>query len=218
MMQEIKDKHDEGGVFFSPAHDTPMPPPTKKKGCFFIYGCSCGCFALILLLGGPAPLLPFFFPALFTTSGEHLPIAESYSPEATDYSFHNTFMHQVCEFNISEQAFLEMCRERKWPPIAVESLPELPPFDWQSPRPWINYEREVPQTVPRYIYPKPGHEHCDPWNFDTCGIDPTGKTDESCFRSVTRGYYYEYRVDNGGGTVMLYDSENGRCYIHSNHH
>lgn len=193
------------------------PYSTTKKP-FINVGCCCSCVVLLpfLLVGGM--FLPFFFSGLFISSGEHLPRADFYSPDTTDYSFYNTYMHQVLEFSISEQAFLEMCREKKWAPIPVESLAELPPFDRDQSYPLINSERNVPQTVPRYVYPRPEHERCGSLSYGDCRVDPTGKTDESCFRSVTHGYYYEYRVRNGGGTVMLYDAENGRCYIHSNHH
>ncbi|MGL6194172.1 MAG: hypothetical protein ACRC2T_05055 [Thermoguttaceae bacterium] len=83
--------------------------PQKKKtnsGCCLPFGCGCGCLLLLLIgLGGPAPLIPFFFPTLFTSSGEHLPRVEQFSPEATNYSFYNTFLNRVCEFDISEDGF-----------------------------------------------------------------------------------------------------------------
>jgi hypothetical protein len=63
----------------------------KKPGWFAWFGaqfCCCGCFVLLLGLGGPAPLIPFFFPALFISSEENLPTAEHLSPEATNLSFY----------------------------------------------------------------------------------------------------------------------------------
>ena len=196
----------------------------KKKtdwlGQLFTSGCGCGCMVLLLGLAGPAPLIPFFFPALFTLSGEHLPTAEQFSPEATNYSYYETFMHRVREFDIPEEAFLEMCKELKYEAVAIETLPDLPPFDHDANQPRINDRRKVPLTIVRYVYPKEGHEGCDPWNFGIgkCTVDPSGKTDDSCFRSVSKGYYFEHRLGNGGGLEMLYDSENGRCYMHWNHH
>ena len=187
-------------------------------------GCSgadwgCGCFIVFMFLAVFAKIFPFFFPALFTSSGEHLPQAEYYSPEATDYSFHHTYLDQVHEFSIPENAFLEMCRVKKWQPIAIESLPDLPPFDFDAPFPRINWKREIPLTMPRYVYPKPEHEQCNPWSvIRECHIDPTGKTDQSCFHSVSQGYYFEHRRSNGGGIIVLYDTENGRCYINTNPH
>ena len=203
--------------------DEPENKPEKKKpGCLdwlLGYSCGCGCLVLLLGLGGPAPLIPFFFPAWFTSSGEHLPTAEQFSPEATNYSYYNTFMHRVREFDISEKAFLEMCKKMDYEPIAIETLPDLPPYNHESKPPRINYQREVPLTIIRYVYRKEEHQNgCSPWILSECKVDPSGKTDDSCFRSVSKGYYFERRLGNGGGLSMLYDSENGRCYMKWNHH
>ena len=193
-----------------------------KTGCFGtvvgMFG-GCGCAVLLLGFGGPAPLIPLFFPALYTSSGEHLPNAEQFSPEATNFSYYATFMHRVQEFDIPEKAFLEMCKKAEYEVAAIETLPDLPPFDHEKSPPRINYQREVPLTIVRYVYHKEEHQHrCEPWNFAKCNIDPSGKTDESCFHSVSKGYYFEHRLGNGGGLIILYDSENGRCYMHWNHH
>ena len=154
----------------------------------------------------------------FPASGEHLPKAEQFSPEATNYSYHLKYSSQLHEFDISEKAFLEMCEEKGWEPVVVETLPDLPPFDHEKPSPRINYLREVPLTIVRYVNLKEREKHkgCDPWNSAKCNVDPSGKTNASCFRSVSQGYYYERRYDNGGGIFVLYDSENGRCYTYSN--
>jgi hypothetical protein len=191
-----------------------------KTGCLgTILGMCCGCGCAVLLLGfGPAPLIPFFFPALFTSSGEHLPNAEQFSPEATNFSYYETFMHCVREFDIPEKAFLEMCKKMEYKTVAIETLPYLPPDHEESP-PRINYRRTVPLTIVRYVHHKEEHQHgCDPWNGMACHVEPSGRTDDSCFRSVSKGYYFEHRLGNGGGLTMLYDSENGRCYMHWNHH
>jgi len=206
----------------------------KKNGClalFQAFGCCSGCLILMLGFGGPAPLIPFFFPALFTSSGEHLPTAEQFSPEATNYSYYDTFMHRRREFDISEEAFLKMCKEKGYEPISIETLPDLPPFDHENnERPWVNYQREVPMSMVRYVYHKKEHRYnkeephtrCEPWShpakYAKCSVDPSGKTDNSCFHAVSKGYYYEIRYGNGGGLEMLYDLENGRCYMHWNHH
>ena len=172
----------------------------KKTGCaawLRVHGCGCGCLILLLGFAGPAPLIPFFFPALFISSDEHLPKAEHLSPEATNYSYYNMFMHRVQEFDIPEEAFLTMCKERNDKPIAVETLPDLPSFDHDANRdqPRINYRREVPMMIIRYVYHKKEHGNaCDPWSFEPkCNVDPSGRTDDSCFHSVSKGYYYENR-------------------------
>ena len=198
----------------------------KRTGCLAwirAYGCGCsGCGCLFLLFGlaGPVPLIPLFFPGLFTSSGEHLPKAEQFSLEATNYSHYSTFWHKVREFDIPEKAFLEMCKEKEYEPVAIETLPDLPPFDHEKPSPRINFRREVPLTIVRYVFLKEREKHkdCDPWNWTKCNVDPSGKTDDSCFHSVSTGYYFEHRSGNGGGLYMLYDLENGRCYMKWNSH
>ena len=195
----------------------------KKTGCatwFAVPGCGCGCLILLLGFAGPAPLIPFFFPALFISSGEHLPKAEQFSPEATNYSYYCAYNHHY-EFDISEEAFLKMCKNEEYEPVAIETLPDLPPFDHEANRdqPRINYRREVPMTIVRYVYHKEEHrDGCDPWTSEKCNVDPSGKTDDSCFHSVSKGYYYEIRFVSGGGRTILYDSENSRCYTYANLH
>jgi len=175
----------------------------------------CGCVLLFLLVGSYS-IIPFFFPGSFISSGEHLPKAELFSPEATNYSFYCTFMTHVREFNIPEEAFLKMCKEAEQEPVAVEALPDLPPFDFTNKeRPKLNYERKVPLTIVRYVYHGEEHGECSSWHAE-CHVDPNGKTDDSCFRSVSRGYYFEHCLSNGGGLKILYDSENGRCYMYWN--
>jgi hypothetical protein len=196
-------------------NETKIEQKGKKGGCFAGIFCGCGCLVLILGFGGPAPLIPFFFPALYISSGEHLPKAEQFSPEATNYSYYYTFMLRVREFDIPEEAFLNMCKQAAYVPVAIETLSDLPQPDVNAPR--TNYRREVPLTIMRYIYHKEEHKECDSWNTQ-CNIDPSGKTDESCFRSVSKGYYFEHRLGNGGGLFMCYDSEKGRCYMRWNHH
>jgi len=191
---------------------------SKKKTGYLtlrnMLGCGCGCcillpFGLVSLL-----LMPFFFPEWFISSGEHLPTAEHISPEATNYSYYDSYMYRIREFDIPVEAFLEMCKKRKRDPIdpiAIEMLPDLPPFDHSKDMPWINVERSVPLTIGRYLSHKEEHGECNHWQAE-CKVDPTGKTDDSCFRSVSQGHYFEIQLSNGGGYKVLYDSENGRCY------
>ncbi len=213
------DRHKENIL---PCEET---PPEKQKANkrfsvlshFFGYDCPCGCLVLMIGFAGPIPLVPYFFPFLFTNSAEHLPTAEYFSPEATNFSYHDTFMHRVREFDIPEEAFLKMCEKSEGKPISIATLPDLPRPDHP---PQVNARQgdNIPLTIVRYVYPRKEHRQCNPWNFAECKIDQTGKTDDSCFHSVSKGYYYENRLGNGGGIYMLYDSENGRCYMHWNHH
>lgn len=151
-------------------------------------------------------------------SGENLPKAEQYSPEASNYSFYNRLLHQVCEFDIPEAAFWEMCEKESWRPIPIETLKELPPPEYDDDDEWpkVNTERSVPVGIRRYVWDRPEHENCSP-NYE-CELDPGGKGENSCHRVVSKGYYFEARASDGGGMKMLYDSETGRCYIHTSPH
>ncbi|MGL6194171.1 MAG: hypothetical protein ACRC2T_05050 [Thermoguttaceae bacterium] len=115
-----------------------------------------------------------------------------------------------------------MCKEAEYTPVSIEMLPDLPQVDYtneDSEESQINYKRDVPLNIVRYVYHKDEHKDgCSPWNSAKCNVDPSGKTDASCFHSVSQGYYFERRYRNGGGLYMLYDSENGRCYMKWNHH
>ena len=192
----------------------------KKTGwCTWrnLSGCGCGCLVLLpFVLVGSYFTAVIFFPSLFISSGEHLPKATHISPEATNYSYYQSYMRTVREFDIPVEAFLEMCKKQKRAPvtpIAIETLPDLPPFDHEADMPWINYERTLPLTIGRYLSHKEEHQGCKYWDAE-CKVDPSGKTDDSCFRSVSKGYYFEIRLGNGGGYTVIYDSENGRCYTY----
>ena len=153
-------------------------------------------------------------------TAEHLPTAPEYSKEATNYSYHTRLLCEAREFDIPEQAFWEMCEEKfagphkTWKPIAIENLQDLPPLSQQEIEnfPRVNTQREVPLSIKRYVWAKPEHEKCQPF-LSECIVDPTGKTDVSCFRFVSQGYYYEVRQSDGGCLYILYATENGRCYI-----
>lgn len=104
-------------------------------------------------------------------------------------------------------------------PILIETLPDLPPIDWDFDRdrhkPRINAARKCPLKIDRYCRLQPKHKDCHGYPL-TCKIDSTGLTDESCFRVVSKGYYFEYRISNGGGMYVLYDLSNGRFYLQWN--
>ncbi|GHT44301.1 hypothetical protein FACS189454_01300 [Planctomycetales bacterium] len=161
--------------------------------------------------------IPFFFPNLFVSNGEHLPTAEMFSPEATNYSFSEDYMRRRREFDIPEAAFLKMCKEQDWNPVLIETLPDLPPFDrehWEQferDKPRINIARKCPLEIGRYCR-MTQLKHKDCRSPDKCKFDPTGLTDDSCFHVVSKGYYFEARISNGGGIYVLYDLSNGRFY------
>lgn len=183
-------------------------------------GCICVCVVLapVIFVGGATVFIMINWAWRdVPRSGEHLATAEEYSQHATNYSYYNRLLHQVCEFDIPEDAFLEMCKVKGYRhPVLIETLADLPRDETDS-WPRINENRNVPVTIRRYVWHEPQHENCHP-SVPDCQVDPTGKTDASCFHSVSRGYYYEIRGEDGGGIKIVYDAENGRCYIHSSPH
>ena len=180
-------------------------------------GTGCGCFMLIMILP-PAVIMVNWAYRDIPRYAEHLPKAEEYSSQATNYSYYNRLLHQACEFDIPEDAFLAMCQSQQWQPVSIETLPELPKDETQEKYPHVNDERRIPLEILRYVWHKSNHVDCRSFVYGNCQVDPSGKTDASCFRSVSQGYYYEIRGENGGGIKVLYDFENGRCYIHTNPH
>ena len=186
-----------------------------------VLGCACLCIVLcpvIYVLFGIVFIMLNWAYRDIPRYGEHLAEAKEYSPEATNYSYYNRLLHQVCEFDIPEAAFLEMCKTKKYAvPVRIETLADLPPLDSEE-YPRINDDRNVPVIMRRYIWHEPQHENCISWVVGDCKADPTGKTDTSCYRAVSQGYYSEIRAKDGGGIKVVFDAENGRCYIHSSPH
>ena len=175
--------------------------------------CAVGC--------GSALLLFVVFVILFLHAVNHTEFGENeatspiyYTEKGSNFSYYVSHLHRCCEFTISEQDFLEWCKER-WEPIEIETLPSPPKTKLWHERdeddfPIINEQRKVPLRIERYSYVKPEHEKC--WSLN-CQVDPTEKTDAACFRSVDDGYYYEQRRQTSGGVYILYDRSNQRCYI-----
>ena len=142
-----------------------------------------------------------------------------------DELYYYSYLNRYFEFTISEPDFLEWRTSGKfpWEPVEIKSLPSLPKpekqwvdrqnGDWKL----VNSRREIPLFIVRYCHKKAEHENCNPWD-EKCSIDPTGKTDEACFRILDDGYYYQTSRRNGGGVYVLYDRENQRCYINYSSH
>jgi Uncharacterized integral membrane protein len=185
-----------------------------------VLGCVCLCIVLspaIFVFCSTAFIMLNWAYRDIPKYGEHLAEAKEYSPEATNYFYYNVLLHQVCEFDIPEDAFLEMCKAKEYAtPVRIETLADLPPPDDKE-YPRINDDRKVPVIIRRYIWHESQHEKCIP-SSGACEVDPTGETDASCYRTVPQGYYSEIRASDGGGIKVVFDSENGRCYIHSSPH
>ena len=153
--------------------------------------------------------------------GENQARAPKFSPaKGTNFSYDVTYSNSLIEFTIAEIDFLDWCKKNDWSPVEIKDVPSLPKvvFDRDNDAAWprINEEQggEIPLAIPRYKYKKPEHERCR--YGEECQIDPTGKTDEACFRLVDDGYYHERRARSMGGFYILYDRENNRCYVQTN--
>ena len=189
-------------------------------------GCACSA------IGCGLPLLTFILMVAsfvwhvgyYHEFGENQASAPEFNAEkGTDFSYDVTYSWSYIEFTISEPDFLDWCRQRNWKPVEIKDLPSLPKVesDWEKDSDWprINGAQgdKGPFSIPRYSYKKPEHERCNKYDHNQrCQIDPTGKTDDACFRSVDDGYYYETRQRSAGGFHILYDRENNRCYIQAN--
>ena len=154
--------------------------------------------------------------------GENQAGAPVFSPaKGTNFSYDVTYSRSHIEFTIAEVDFLDWCKKNGWTPVEIKDVPSLPKvvFDWDNDAAWprINEGQggEIPLAIPRYKYRKPEHERCNSYD-KKCQIDPTGKTDDACFRLVDDGYYYERRARSMGGVHILYDRENNRCYVQAN--
>lgn len=183
----------------------------KKKVNTLTIGC--GIILLIVLFF----VVPFVTAIRYHEHGENKPTAPIYNAEkGKNFSYDFSFMHQFCEFDISEVDFLDWCKTKEisWELVEIETLPSLPEVD-RNKLPRINHQRNIPLLIARYCCRKTEHEECYPWT-EKCQVDTTGKTNKACFHIVENGYYYESRWSNSGGVYVLYDRENSRCYIHVN--
>ena len=194
---------------------------TDKKKKFYGYACcavGCGMPCLFVL----TLLLTFIYSVNYEDFGENMATSPMYYTEkGNNFCYDLTFLNRYFEFTISEQDFLDWCKDRderyRWEPIEIQILPSLPTSNKDrnddSVWPIINEKRgsKIPLSITRYNHRKTQHEQCPRWK--ECQIDPTGKTDDACFRLVGDGYYFELRGSNGGGVYILYDRERNRCYI-----
>ena len=136
------------------------------------------------------------------------------------------FPREYMEFTISEQDFLDWGKIQNdrgwdWKLLEIENLPSLatpanPDRKDKDAWPVINRRQgeKIPLSIVRYLHGKKEHNECKPWS-DRCQIDPTGKTDNACYRLVDDGYYFEKTWPSGAHDYFLYDREKQRCYFES---
>jgi len=197
----------------------------KRKKNYFCCGLGCG----IPLLFAIAFVVLFLYAVNYTKLGENEDTSPIfYTEKGSNYSYFYSYMRWYCEFTISEEDFLDWCSNREFPfeVLEIKDLPSLPKHDRRlheltdDELPMIHERRggRIPLSIVRFSSRKPEHENCKSyWEHippeERCVIDPTGKTDNSCFRIVEDGYYHEHRWQCHGGLYILYDRTNNRCYI-----
>ena len=131
------------------------------------HGCACcavGCgvpslFVLVLLI-------LFIYSVTHEEFGENMPTAPMYNAEkGNNFCYDWTYLNRYFEFTISEQDFLDWCKNCGWEPIEIESLPSLPSPKWPdlsdgSAWPMINQKLgdKIPLSIVRYCYRKAEHK------------------------------------------------------------
>ncbi|MDR3196821.1 MAG: hypothetical protein LBU34_03030 [Planctomycetaceae bacterium] len=134
----------------------------------------------------------------YKESGEHLPVPDDFPQDAADYCYYRDLVIVLYEFNLPKDSFLKYCEKEKWEIEDIEKM-EI-----------IKYMPNKSFSTRRYIYPlKPEHHEC---TSSECKIEPTGRTENSCIRFVSKGYCYEEYYRAGRGFTVVYDSENERYY------
>ena len=195
-------------------------PAKVKRGSSYMKGAewyACGGPSFLIL----AFVLLFIYSVNDTEFGENKATSPVFNAEkGSHFSYYVSYLNRFVEFTISEQDFLNWCKDRGWEPFdEIKNLPVLP----RPPEPnwhndsdaiWVNQRRgrEIPLAIIRYNHIKEEHEACNPF-LRRCRIDSTGRTDQACVRLIGDGYYYEHRWADGGGVYILYDRENNRCYV-----
>jgi hypothetical protein len=183
--------------------------PKNKQSLKQLFGCCIG----VLLFAGVGFI--FFQHALhYENSGEHISVPSYYPQDATDYCFFKNFVARYCEFNLPKDSFLKYSEKQKW---EIEDIEKTDVFficyynDFNMKEKKRPYIHEKPLTIRRYTASlKPEHHEC---TSSECKIEPTRRTENSCVRFVSKGYFYETLNGAGRGITVLYDSEQERCYL-----
>ncbi|MDR2641962.1 MAG: hypothetical protein LBC74_04135 [Planctomycetaceae bacterium] len=189
--------------------------PENKQSIKTTWSCCPGmgcCIGILLFLG--CVFISFHHALYYKASGEHISVPSYYPQDATDYCFFATSAIRYCEFNLPKDSFLKYCEKEEWEIADIEKTSVFfiyyyNDFNMKKKR---EYTPEKPLTIPRYIrfQLKPEHLKCSQWE---CEVDPTGRTENACVRSVSKGYFYMTSNGASRGITVLYDSEKERCYL-----
>jgi hypothetical protein len=181
---------------------------TKKSYSKTVKSCGCQVLVCLVIL---LFVFAFFHHALYyRASGEHIQAPTYYPPNTTDYCFFETSTKKFCEFNLPKDSFLKYSKKNKWDITDIETTNVFFSFNYDTGTK-SEYTTEKPLTITRYIRGlKPEHYDCSQWE---CKIDATGLTENTCIRSVSKGYFYMTINGAGRGITVLYDGEKERCYL-----
>jgi hypothetical protein len=182
--------------------------PSARKSCLrFLMGIT----IVSLCVGGCLHLV--YTGITHTDSGEHLSVPTYYPNDATDYSFYDSYTLKMCEFSVPEESFLKYSKSKGWDVVSIEKADAFyPKMERTEPLSRLPEQATItkPLDINRCIrYFKPEHQEC----YSECKVDPTMLTDKSCLHIVSKGYWYMTINGAGRGITVLYDKENGRCYL-----
>ncbi len=187
-------------------------PGLSTAGCCGIVFCS----VLLLIIALP---VTYFLWLTYSTSGEHLPHSLKWmeTTQGTDCSYYySNSLGNTREYSIPEADFLDIAKSLGYNVVKLSEATDQELIERTVYKEhWAEYlehgqkpEREV--RVQRcHLRSHPQHKEC---NWYNCQVDPTGRTDESCFRTVINGWFDGARGSTGGGVKFVYDLDNGRCY------
>lgn len=213
--------------------ETSLPSQSRRQRSLRSYF-AIGCGVVVLLVIAYPIYLVFWF--TWTFRGEGLPHSLSWmeTTEGTNCSyFYNNYLGNTREYDISEADFLKISEASGQRLVHLKDASDEELFvrtvylneesskaeKWSSRFETVTVngktftvdrkpDREIRvQRLHKRFNSK--HEHCQ-W-YD-CKIDPTGKTDDSCFHVITNGWFDGVRFQTHGGIKYVYDLDNGRFY------
>ncbi len=181
-------------------------------------GCCCIVFCSVLLLI-IAFIAGFFLWYTYSSSGEHLPHSLKWmgTTRGTDCSyFYSNCFGNTYEYDIAEADFLDITKSLGYDVVKLSEATDRELVERTfGEEHWASFlennqkpEREI-RLQRRHLRSHPQHKECSWYN---CQVDPTGRTDESCFRTVVNGWFDGVTLGAGGFIKFVYDLDNGRCY------
>jgi len=148
-------------------------------------------FFAVLLVG---PALSNSHPSV----GENLPRVDWLPAVASNVSYYITYLYTAYEFDIPEEGFVALGKERNWKLAEIEE----------------NGCRVMTYRMGgkmRKKYPPP-----NPDQTTATQVAAYRQTQEIIEPNVTNGIAYQLRYHNGGGIIAVYDRTKRRAYVQRN--